>query len=67
MRYVICVYDLDRGTLMGLVDGNLVTHLRTGAVSALATDLMAPATVQRAAIIGAGRVAWGRWSTTSRR
>lgn len=60
MRYVIYVYDLDGGQPVGVVDGNLVTHLRTGAVSALATDLMAPAEVEAAAVIGAGRVAWGQ-------
>lgn len=42
MRYAIYVHDLESGEPTGIVDGLSVTNLRTGAVSALATDLSSP-------------------------
>jgi alanine dehydrogenase len=59
-RYVIYVFDLETGGLVGLVDGSEETNLRTGAVSALATDLMAAQTVDIAAIVGTGTIARGQ-------
>lgn len=60
MRYAIYVHDMTSGELAGIVDGLTVTNLRTGAVSALATDLMASPDVQTAAIVGTGPVARGQ-------
>ena len=60
MRYGIYVHDLETGGLRGIVDGRGVTNLRTGAVTALGTDLLAPPDVEEAAIIGTGQVAGGQ-------
>jgi ornithine cyclodeaminase/alanine dehydrogenase-like protein (mu-crystallin family) len=60
MRYTIYVHRLSTGELMGIVDGLEVTNLRTGAVSALATDHLAREAVEVAAIVGTGPVARGQ-------
>lgn len=60
MRYAIYVHDLGTGALTGIVDGLAVTNVRTGAVSALATDLLAPPTVEVAALVGTGQVGRGQ-------
>lgn len=60
MRYSIYVHDLDSGALMGIVDGLAVTNLRTGAVSALATEHLATPQVSTAALVGTGQVARGQ-------
>jgi ornithine cyclodeaminase/alanine dehydrogenase-like protein (mu-crystallin family) len=45
---------------VGIVDALEITNLRTGAVSAIATDLLAPRSVKVAAIVGTGPVARGQ-------
>ncbi|MGH8952834.1 MAG: ornithine cyclodeaminase family protein [Acidimicrobiia bacterium] len=60
MRYTIYVHRLSTGELIGIVDALEVTNLRTGAVSALASDLLAPTQVEVAAIVGTGPVARGQ-------
>lgn len=60
MRYAVYVHDLASGGLTGIVDGLCVTNLRTGAVSALATDLMALPEIETAALVGTGPVARGQ-------
>lgn len=60
MRYAVYVHDLASGRLTGIVDGLSITNLRTGAVSALATDLMALPEIETAAIVGTGPVARGQ-------
>jgi ornithine cyclodeaminase/alanine dehydrogenase-like protein (mu-crystallin family) len=60
MRYTIYVHDLATGDLRGLVDGLAVTNLRTGAVTALATDILAVSEVTVAALAGTGPVAEGQ-------
>lgn len=60
MRYAVYVHDLASGRLTGIVDALSLTNLRTGAVSALATDLMAPPDIETAAIVGTGPVARGQ-------
>ncbi|MGH8944823.1 MAG: ornithine cyclodeaminase family protein [Acidimicrobiia bacterium] len=60
MRYTIYVHQLGTGELVGMVDGLEVTNLRTGAVSALATDHLAPDKVEVAAIVGTGPIARGQ-------
>ena len=60
MRYTIYVHRLSTGELIGVVDALEITNLRTGAVSALATDLLTPRDVGVAAIVGTGPVARGQ-------
>lgn len=60
MRYTIYVHKLGTGELMGIVDALEVTNLRTGAVSAVATDHLAPSEVEVAAIVGTGPIARGQ-------
>jgi ornithine cyclodeaminase/alanine dehydrogenase-like protein (mu-crystallin family) len=60
MRYTIYVHRLGSGELIGIVDALEVTNLRTGAVSAVATDHLAPRDVQVAAIVGTGPIARGQ-------
>jgi ornithine cyclodeaminase/alanine dehydrogenase len=60
MRYTIYVHSLSTGELMGIVDALEITNLRTGAVSAVATDHLAPGDVEVAAIVGTGPVARGQ-------
>lgn len=60
MRYAIYVHDLESGALIGMVDGLSITHLRTGAVTALATDHLCVADPRAAALVGTGPVARGQ-------
>lgn len=54
VRYAVHVYDGATGTLQAIVDAKRVTALRTAACAAVATDRLAPARVERLAIIGTG-------------
>jgi ornithine cyclodeaminase/alanine dehydrogenase-like protein (mu-crystallin family) len=49
-----CLLDGTTGTLTALMDGGALTAIRTGAASGVATDLLARADVDSAAILGAG-------------
>jgi ornithine cyclodeaminase/alanine dehydrogenase-like protein (mu-crystallin family) len=60
MRYTIYVHRLSTGELTGIVDALEVTNLRTGAVSAVASDLLAPTRIEVSAIVGTGPVARGQ-------
>lgn len=60
MRYTIYVHRLRTGELLGIVDGLYVTNLRTGAVSAVATEYLAPEIVEVAVVVGTGPVARGQ-------
>ncbi|MFP3913256.1 MAG: ornithine cyclodeaminase family protein [Actinomycetota bacterium] len=60
MRYAIYVHDLETGAPAGIVDGLEVTNLRTGAVTAVGSDHLAPAVVESAAIVGTGAVGAGQ-------
>lgn len=60
MRYTIYVHRLNSGELIGIVDALTITNLRTGAVSAVATDYLALHDVNVAAIVGTGPVARGQ-------
>jgi ornithine cyclodeaminase/alanine dehydrogenase-like protein (mu-crystallin family) len=60
MRYTIYVHRLSTGEPIGIVDALGVTNLRTGAVSAVASDCLAPEEVEAAAIVGTGPVARGQ-------
>lgn len=52
---VVNLVDPETGALAAVLDGAALTALRTGAVSGLATQLLAPVDARRAAIIGAGQ------------
>lgn len=52
--YLISLFDTRTAELRALVDGNVVTGLRTAATSALAIDVLTPRTPLRVAVIGSG-------------
>ncbi len=54
---LVVVFALD-GTPLGLVHGPTLTAIRTGAVSGLATAMLAPRTVSTMAMLGAGAMAF---------
>jgi len=60
MRYTIYVHSLSTGELRGIVDALEITNMRTGAVSAVATDHLAVSDVNVVAIVGTGPVARGQ-------
>lgn len=51
---VIAVFDATTGVPIAIMDGRLITELRTAAVSALATKLLSPPQVCSLAILGSG-------------
>jgi ornithine cyclodeaminase len=50
----VVLFDVETGVPTALMDGGVVTEIRTGAVSAVATDVLAPAEAGDLALIGAG-------------
>jgi len=50
----VLLYDSTNGAPLAMVDGDSITRIRTGAVSAVATDLLALKKAETAAFIGAG-------------
>jgi ornithine cyclodeaminase/alanine dehydrogenase len=60
MRYTIYLHEMGTGELTGIVDGLAITNLRTGAVSAVAAEFLAPREVEVAAIVGTGPIARGQ-------
>lgn len=57
VRYVITLFDLHDGEMRAVMDGAAITGARTGATTAVATDLLCGPRVEAAAIIGTGSVA----------
>lgn len=51
---VVCLLDGETGTPLALLNGTVLTALRTGAASGAATDVLARGTADTAAIFGAG-------------
>lgn len=51
---VICAFDPEDGTPVGLIDGTTITEARTAACSALATRLLAREDTETLAILGTG-------------
>ena len=51
---MIVLFDTTSGVPLAVMDGRLITELRTAAVSAVATKLLAPAGVSSLAILGSG-------------
>ena len=50
----VLLFENKHGSLLGMADGSAITQIRTGAVSGVATDLLARRDAYRLAIIGAG-------------
>jgi ornithine cyclodeaminase len=51
---LIALFDVGTGTPLALLDGRVITEIRTAAVSALATKALAPPNARIAAILGTG-------------
>lgn len=51
---VIVIFDAKTGVPLVIMDGRLITGLRTAAVSAVATKLLTPANISSLAILGSG-------------
>jgi ornithine cyclodeaminase/alanine dehydrogenase-like protein (mu-crystallin family) len=51
---MIVLFRADTGEPLAVMDGRLITELRTAAVSAVATKLLAPAHINKLAILGSG-------------
>ena len=50
----VMMFDGAHGEVMGLADASVITEVRTGAVSGVATDLLARKDAHHLAVIGAG-------------
>ncbi len=50
----VMVFETEHGTVLGMVDAGSITQIRTGAVSAVATELLARKDAHSLAVIGAG-------------
>lgn len=50
----VLLFDAEHGALRLMADGDAITQIRTGAVSAVATDLLARLDAKRLALLGAG-------------
>lgn len=53
MGYVM-MFESEHGSVVGLADAGAITQIRTGAVSGVASDLLATKNAKKLAIIGAG-------------
>jgi ornithine cyclodeaminase/alanine dehydrogenase-like protein (mu-crystallin family) len=53
-KAVIQLFDAKTGTPLAVLDGRLITEMRTAAVSAVATQLLAPPNAKTLAILGSG-------------
>jgi ornithine cyclodeaminase/alanine dehydrogenase-like protein (mu-crystallin family) len=51
---IIALFRSDTGEPLAILDGRLITELRTAAVSAVATRLLSPPSASRLAILGSG-------------
>lgn len=54
VRFLVQVFSEDSGRLLGLIEGNRLGQLRTGAASAVATDALARKEASTLGMIGAG-------------
>ncbi|HEX9729179.1 MAG TPA: ornithine cyclodeaminase family protein [Gemmatimonadales bacterium] len=57
VQAMVVMFDSESGAPAALIDGDALTAIRTGAVSGLATDLLARPDARRVAILGSGRQA----------
>jgi alanine dehydrogenase len=63
---LMTLLDYETGQVKCIMDGSTITALRTAAVSAMATDLLARENVSTLALIGAGRQALENFHAVSR-
>jgi len=56
-RSTVAVFDAATAECVAMIDGRALTRIRTAAVTALATDVLAPAGAAVGAVIGAGPLA----------
>jgi ornithine cyclodeaminase/alanine dehydrogenase-like protein (mu-crystallin family) len=63
---VILLFDSETGEPLAVVDGRLITEMRTAAVSAIATDLLARPGARVLAILGSGVQARAHWQALHR-
>ena len=56
-NFYISLYGLEQRRLLAVLEANLLSQLRTGAASGLATKLMAPPDVATLAVLGTGKQA----------
>ena len=56
---IVVLFDTETGVPLALLDGEVITEMRTSASAALACDLLAPADVSVLTVIGAGVQAAG--------
>lgn len=54
IQALMCVLDAETGTPLAIMDGTVLTAIRTGAASGAATDLLARPEAARVAVFGAG-------------
>ena len=57
-RSTISLVSASTGECLALLDGRVVTRIRTAAASALATDVLAPREARVLGLLGAGALAW---------
>ena len=57
IQAVVLLFDATTGTPLAMLDGTVLTAIRTGAGTGVATDLLARADAKHAAIFGAGQQA----------
>lgn len=50
----VMIFETEHGTVKGMVEAGSITRIRTGAVSGMATDLLARKDASKLAVIGAG-------------
>lgn len=60
VRYQIHLYEMRSGELAAIMDGQHITTLRTGAMSAVATQKLAPPGPVAVAVLGSGKEAWAQ-------
>ena len=54
---IVILFDVLNGKIKAILDGEAITVLKTGSVSAIATDILSKKTAKKLAIIGAGKQA----------
>jgi ornithine cyclodeaminase/alanine dehydrogenase-like protein (mu-crystallin family) len=58
MYFHVLLYNAESAEPLALIEANHLGQIRTGAASGAATDLLAPAAVEKVALIGTGFQAW---------
>lgn len=63
---IVTLHDYDTGRLQAVAIGNVLGPLRTGAIGAVAVDLMSSKTASTLTILGSGPQAWAQaWAISS--